>query len=69
MAGRIAQRFDAALDEFFIVELHSVRGLVLDAVPQCLELWAVQDGLPRANLAAIIGVLNLKPPSQLAQHV
>ena len=47
---RVSQRLDAARDQLLVVELHAVGGLVLDAVPQRLELRAVQHGLPGLHL-------------------
>ena len=66
---RVAQRVDAALHQLLVVELHAVGGLVLDPVPERLELRAVQHGLPRPHLAALVGVLDLQPAGELAQDL
>ena len=60
IGGAFADRLDAVLDQLLVVELHAVGGLVLDAVPQRLELLAVQHGLPGLHLPALVGVLDLQ---------
>src|SRR5690606_30977132 len=60
---------DAVVHELVVVELHSVRRLVLDAVPQRLELGAVEDGLMGAYGPTLIRISDLKPPGQLLQDV
>ena len=69
IGGRVAQRLDAALDQLLVVELHAVGGLVLDAVPERLELGALQHGLPRSHLPALVGVLDFQPAGELAQDL
>ena len=49
-----------SVDQLLVVELHAVSGLVLDAIPQRLELLAVQHGLPGLDRLALVGVLDLQ---------
>ena len=58
-----------SVDQLLVVELHAVGGLVLDAVPQRLELLAVQHGLP--GLAPVLrssAFLISSLPGQLAEN-
>jgi hypothetical protein len=55
---------NAVADETFIVELNPVCRLVLDAVPQRLELRAVQYRTTHRHLPALVRVLDL----ELARH-
>ena len=43
---RFADGLDAVLNQPLVVEQHPVGGLVLDAIPEGLELLAVEHGLP-----------------------
>ena len=69
----LLQRCDAIRHQFGVIELHAVRCLVLDAVPQCLELVAQINGLAilalaQRHLPALIGILDVQPARHLAQH-
>ncbi len=52
-----------------VVELHAVGGLVLDAVPERLELLAVEHGLPGLDRLALVGVLDVQLAGQLAEDL
>ena len=56
----------ALLDQRLVVELHAVSRLVLDAVPEGLELLALEHGLPGPDLLALVGVLDLQSSGELA---
>ena len=56
-----------SVDQLLVVELHAVGGLVLDAVPERLELLAVQHGLPGLDRLAFVGVLDVQLPGELAE--
>ena len=63
---RFGQRARARIDQRFVVEGHAVRGLVFDAVPQCLELRTVQYGLARSHGLAFVGVPDFQTPGKSA---
>ena len=67
IGGAVADGLGAVCDQLLVVELHAVGGLVLDAVPQRLELLAVQHRLPGLHRLALVGVLDLQPAGQLAR--
>src|SRR5882672_5747535 len=54
----LVQRARAALDQLLVVELDPVRRLVLDPIPERLELGTVKNGLPRTYLATLVGILD-----------
>ena len=65
---RILKRPGTLRDQSFIVELNSVGGLTLDAVPQFLELGALENRLTRAHPLPLIGVLGVEASRQRARH-
>ena len=69
IGGAFVDGLGALLNQGFVVELHAVGRLVLDAVPQRLELLALKDRLPRLDLLALIGVLDLQLAGELAEDV
>ena len=64
-----ADRLGAVRQQLLVVELHAVCRLVLDAIPQRLELLAVQDRLPRLDRPALVGVLDLQLAGELAENL
>mmetsp|Transcript_41596 Transcript_41596/g.97602 ORF Transcript_41596/g.97602 Transcript_41596/m.97602 type:complete len:374 (+) Transcript_41596:154-1275(+) len=66
---RLDHRGDAVADQALVVELHPVCGFVLDAVPQGLELGAVEHRAPHGHLPAFVGVLDLQLARDLAQQL
>ena len=65
----LSKRIDAVLDQLVIIELHPIGRLVLDAIPQLLELGAEIDALAHGNLLALVGVLDFQTARHLAQHL
>ncbi|MGH7330631.1 MAG: hypothetical protein ACREJX_19955, partial [Polyangiaceae bacterium] len=64
----VVQCLDARLDQMLVVKPHSVRSLVLDAVPNCLEVGALQNGAPWFDRPALVGVPDLKTARDLPKH-
>jgi len=65
---RILKRPGTLRDQSFIVELNPVGGLAPDAVPQFLELGALENRLTRAHPLPLIGVLGVEASRQRARH-
>ena len=65
----VLECLDACHQQSLIVELHTVGGLVLDALPQGLEVRAFQHGLARLHLNAVVGVFDFQSASQLAEDL
>ena len=68
IGARILKRPGALRNQSVIVELNPAGGLVLDAVPQFLELGALENRLARAHPLPLIGVLDVEASRQRAQH-
>ena len=56
-------------DQLLVIEVHAIGRLVLDAVPKRLELGALQNGLPRFDDDALVGVLDIKLAGHLPQDL
>ena len=52
-----------------VIEVNTIGCLVLDAIPERLELGAFQDSLPRFHDDALVGVLDVEFPRHLLQHI
>ena len=53
LAKLLKARLNTAFDKLLVVELHPTGSLVLDPVPESLEPFAVQHGLPRTYVSAL----------------
>ena len=49
--------------------MHTVGRLVLDPIPECLELLAVENRLPGLHRPPFIGILDVQLPGQLPEHL
>ena len=63
----IGDGLGAVGDQLLVIEVNAVGRLVLDAIPKRLELGAVQNGLPRFDDDALIGVLDIELAGDLLQ--
>ena len=67
--ARVLQCLDARQQERLVVELHAIGGLVLDTIPERLEVRTLQHSLAAFHLLALIGVFDFQTPSQLAENL
>ena len=65
----VPQRLGTIGEQLVVVEIYPVSGLVLDAIPQRFETFALQYDLPSLDLDSFVGVLYLQLPGQFAQNL
>ncbi len=66
---RLIDRFRALANQVFIVELHAVSGLLLDAFPERLELFPIENRLSRLDRFPRVGVLHFQSARHFPQHL
>ena len=69
IVGACRSAWGAFFKQVFVVEFDTVGGLVLDPVPERLELRAFEHRLVGTNRAALVGVFDLQAPGNLPQRL
>lgn len=62
----LVQRLNAPFNQLFVVELNTIRGLVLDAIPQGLEVTGLSStDFLTGNRLAVVSILDLQLAGKL----